>query len=95
MYSSVNILVPIGHAPVTMLTLNFSFRATLTPELKDLVDKFSAFQHSSWVFSLQTEGWVYGPVHQEDRSQHPNLRPYEALCLRVNKMNTGMINDMM
>src|SRR5688572_11690992 len=36
-------------------------------------------QHEAWVRSKEREGWVYGPVTDENAKTHPSLRPFTEL----------------
>ena len=36
-------------------------------------------QHLSWVAYKKSEGWVYGPVKDQEAKTHPNLVSVEAL----------------
>jgi hypothetical protein len=38
-------------------------------------------QHDLWCRARTAEGWIYGPVKDEETQQHPNLVPYTALPL--------------
>lgn len=38
-------------------------------------------QHELWCKSRVAEGWIYGPVKDEETHHHPNLVPYMALPL--------------
>lgn len=35
--------------------------------------------HESWLRQKEKEGWVYGPVKDAERKQHPCMLPYEQL----------------
>ncbi len=37
--------------------------------------------HRSWVAKMADNGWVYGPVKDTERKQHPCMRPYTELPL--------------
>lgn len=37
--------------------------------------------HESWSAQKLAEGWVYGPVKDADKKEHPCLVPYEQLPL--------------
>jgi hypothetical protein len=35
--------------------------------------------HESWLAQKQEEGWVYGPVKDPEKKEHPCMVPYENL----------------
>lgn len=35
--------------------------------------------HQNWYDHKAQEGWVYGPVKDPDKKEHPCMRPYEEL----------------
>lgn len=39
--------------------------------------------HDSWAMQKIDNGWVSGPVYDEDLKQHPSLKPYSKLHERV------------
>lgn len=61
----------------------------LSANLRQVVDEFANYQHASWVFDWQVEGWVYGPVQLKEKHQHPNIRPYRTLDQSVSALATG------
>ena len=42
-------------------------------------DASSADQHIQWAKDKEEAGWVYGPVKDPEKKQHPCLVPYEEL----------------
>jgi len=36
-------------------------------------------QHNSWMKAKFDDGWIYGPVKDPERKEHPCLVPYHAL----------------
>jgi hypothetical protein len=52
-------------------------------DLLKFVDAFADCQHANWVFTMQSDGWVYNPVLNKKRHHHPNIRPYEMLDRQV------------
>ena len=58
-------------------------RVILNADLKKLVDDFADYQHACWVFSMQSNGTIYGPEKNASRRHDPNLRPYKALSVQV------------
>lgn len=41
--------------------------------------------HDSWLEAKRQEGWVYGPVKDADKKEHPCFVPYEELPLSQQK----------
>lgn len=35
--------------------------------------------HANWLAMKEKEGWVYGPVKDVDKKEHPCMLPYEQL----------------
>ena len=38
-------------------------------------------QHAEWVESMKAEGWVYGPVKNPARKQHPGIVAYDDMSV--------------
>ena len=51
----------------------------LEPDLAELREVLAAHVHRVWVELRRSDGWVYGPVRNDDQKQHPCLVSYEAL----------------
>jgi hypothetical protein len=44
-----------------------------------LRDPNPASSHESWLAHKRADGWVYGPVKDPEKKQHPCMVPYEDL----------------
>jgi len=42
-------------------------------------------QHVQWMLQRQAQGWIYGPVRDEDEKTHPMLVPFEQLPVMEQK----------
>lgn len=51
----------------------------LDPGLTALGDVLAAQVHDAWVALRQADGWVYGPLRDDELKRHPCLVSYEAL----------------
>jgi len=51
----------------------------LDPALVELREVLAAHVHGAWVELRRADGWVYGPVRNDEQKQHPCLVSYEAL----------------
>lgn len=40
-----------------------------------------AESHASWLARKEEEGWIYGPVKDVEKKEHPCMLPYDALPL--------------
>ncbi len=52
---------------------------TLPDDLTQLRELLAKNAHDHWAKKRLEEGWKYGPNRDDDRKEHPNLIPYEAL----------------
>ena len=52
----------------------------LDAELEGLVDVLAAHVHAAWVELRRADGWVYGPIRDDETKRHPCLVSYEALA---------------
>lgn len=55
---------------------------TLNPALEAVIAKFSEHYHDCWAVKKVDQGWVYGAEYDEDKKQHPMLKPYQLLTER-------------
>lgn len=54
--------------------------AVAVPEdLMQLGEYLAKNIHEVWAQQRLSEGWVYGPMRDNDAKQHPDLIPYEEL----------------
>lgn len=51
----------------------------LDPGLAALHDVLAAHVHDAWVSLRLADGWVYGPVRDDELKRHPCLVSYDAL----------------
>lgn len=51
----------------------------LPKELTDLAEAISMNVHEVWSQNRMNEGWVYGPVRNDEKRETPCLVPYEDL----------------
>lgn len=51
----------------------------LDPELAEVLEVLAAHVHGAWVELRQIDGWVYGPIRDDELKRHPCLVSYEAL----------------
>lgn len=51
----------------------------LPEELIPLIEDMAKNVHEVWAKNRIAEGWVYGPVRDDAKKQHPCLVPYEQL----------------
>lgn len=47
--------------------------------LEELREAIAENAHEVWARSRQQEGWTYGPIRDDEKKQHPDLRPYSQL----------------
>jgi len=52
----------------------------LDPDLAELHEVLAAHVHGVWVELRRSDGWVYGPVRDDEQKQHPCLVSYVALA---------------
>ncbi len=43
------------------------------------LDAGTADSHNSWLAEKAADGWIYGPVKDADKKEHPCFVPYEEL----------------
>lgn len=48
-------------------------------ELLELQEAIAENAHEVWAEARQREGWTYGPFHDEDKKQNPDMIPYNLL----------------
>ena len=51
----------------------------LPQELMNLAEEIAKNVHEVWSKSRMSEGWVYGPVRDDEKRETPCLVPYEEL----------------
>ena len=51
----------------------------LPDELLPVMEMLAKNTHENWAQSRMDQGWVYGPVRNDEKKQHPCLVPYEML----------------
>lgn len=51
----------------------------LPQELLPLIEEMAKNVHEVWAQNRMNEGWVYGPVRDDNKKEHPCLVPYEDL----------------
>ena len=51
----------------------------LSADLVELTEMMARNVHDVWARSRMNEGWIYGPVRNDELKQHPCLVPYEEL----------------
>jgi RyR domain len=42
-------------------------------------DALPSASHESWLMEKQSQGWVYGPVKDAEKKEHPCFVPYDEL----------------
>jgi hypothetical protein len=42
-------------------------------------DANAADSHNNWMRQKQADGWMYGPIKDADKKEHPCMMPYESL----------------
>lgn len=52
---------------------------TLTNDLLELREAIAENAHDVWAAARIKEGWIFGPVRDDSKKQHPDLIPYSAL----------------
>jgi class 3 adenylate cyclase/tetratricopeptide (TPR) repeat protein len=52
---------------------------TLPTEIVELTEQLARNTHENWARQRISDGWRYGPVHNDARKEHPGLVPYEEL----------------
>ena len=51
----------------------------LPQELMNLAEEIAKNVHEVWSKNRMSEGWVYGPVRDDEKRENPCLVPYEEL----------------
>lgn len=51
----------------------------LSPELIELSEIIARDVHDTWALGRMREGWIYGPILDNQLKTHPCLVPYEEL----------------
>lgn len=51
----------------------------LDSNLEDLTEAIAENAHDIWARARMDEGWIYGPVRNDELKQHPDLVPYSQL----------------
>lgn len=52
---------------------------SLPEELEDLVEQVAQNVHEVWAQARMSQGWTWGPKHNDDLKTHPSLVPYDEL----------------
>ena len=53
---------------------------SLPQGLAELVEKLAEHNHDIWAQGRIAEGWTYGPARNDEKKQHPDLKPYAELA---------------
>ena len=56
-----------------------AFSVQVSPELNQLVQKFSEHYHDAWAGRKLENGWQYGEQYSYNDKKHPRLKPYNML----------------
>jgi len=48
-------------------------------EVAELSEALARNAHEQWAKQRMADGWRYGPKRDDDRKEHPMLRPYDEL----------------
>lgn len=51
----------------------------LPESLETLLEKLAEHIHDIWASKRFEEGWKYGPLHNGEEKEHPDLVPYTSL----------------
>lgn len=54
-------------------------QVVLPAELESLAEEIAKNVHEVWSQNRMNEGWVYGPVRNDEKKETPCLVPYEEL----------------
>lgn len=61
--------------PVPMEKLN----QEVAEELKDIIEEVAEQVHDKWAFSRIQDGWQRGPERNDEKKEHPSIKPYGEL----------------
>lgn len=48
-------------------------------DLQPLIEGMAAMIHDAWSAERMRNEWSYGPVRNDERKEHPSLKPYDEL----------------
>jgi len=65
----------------------------LPQELSELGESLAKNAHDVWAVQRLSEGWVYGPVRDSAKKEHPCLVPYEDLPESEKEMDRVMVAE--
>jgi hypothetical protein len=51
----------------------------VTPEFKAMVEEISEGVHDAWAAERIGQGWTFGPQRNDEKKEHPSLKPYDEL----------------
>lgn len=68
-------------------------RLELPAELAPLVERLAANAHDVWAQTRLDQGWVWGPVRDDDRKHHPCLVAFEALPESEKEVDRVMVRE--
>lgn len=63
------------------------------PFTAEELDRLSQMEHDRWVRERQAQGWVYGPVRDNDRKIHPDLILWDELTEEAKEKDRVMIRN--
>ena len=67
-------------------------KVLIPKDLLDLADTLARNVHDNWALERIRQGWQYGPERNDEKKQHPGLKPFEELSgdEKIYDYNTAM-----
>lgn len=59
----------------------------------ELLEQLAALEHARWMMERHLGGWQHGPVRDNARRIHPDLKPYAALDDKVRHYDRAMVKE--
>ncbi|XP_031434602.1 ryanodine receptor 2 isoform X2 [Clupea harengus] len=80
---------PPTFTPVPVDTSQVAF----PPQLEQIRDELAENLHELWLISMVDQGWIYGPVKEENKKHHPDLVEFSKLPDPEKNLNLQAAQD--
>ncbi|XP_041921605.1 ryanodine receptor 2 isoform X1 [Alosa sapidissima] len=64
-----------------------SSQVAFPPQLEQIREKLAENLHELWLISMVDQGWIYGPVKEENKKHHPDLVEFSKLPDQEKNLN--------
>ena len=62
-----------------VLPIGMAVPETVTAFPEDQVEFLAKMEHNRWMEEKQRNGWIHGPIRDNEKKVHPDLVPWEEL----------------